>query len=304
LATPLLAQKSAPQPPVPVVQAPAPAAPVAPTTENQRLYGPGQATLVSREAAEAVLKKFRETYVNQEAPRVVIYVNRELVDLDSGLKLSGHTEHYEQTESQTHSDVTPPAATNGAPQVQVNVGGATNASSGAPAGPGTTSSTTTRTTGENTYTTTDRNAPTLADRQTVRDIERLFGRVFRNAGARLADQQVAAATLADEPGQRLVGAQAARERAALAKVADVAVEVLISSKNLTVPGVSGDQTYNVPDIQATAIRLSDAAILGQASASDVLGRDRDAGRIVRQFDVPEITEAVALALVEDMTTGH
>jgi len=70
-------------------------------------------------------------------------------------------------------------------------------------------------------------------------------------------------------------------------VADVAIEVLISSRSLTVPEVSGDATYTVPDIQATAIRLKDSAIIGQAAASDILGRDIQAGRIVKQFGVRE-----------------
>jgi len=56
----------------------------------------------------------------------------------------------------------------------------------------------------------------------------------------------------------------------------------------------------VPDIQATAIRLKDAVILGQAAASDVLGKDAQAGRMVSTYDVRDITEATALALMEDM----
>jgi hypothetical protein len=100
-----------------------------------------------------------------------------------------------------------------------------------------------------------------------------------------------------------VGDSAAKDRAALAKIADVAIEVLISSRNLTVPEVSGDKTVVVPDIQATAIRLKDSAIIGQAAASDIFGRDAQAGRIVKQFGVAEITEATALALMEDMLTG-
>lgn len=284
------AQTPAPEAPVPVVTAPTSPASVAPRTENQRLYGVDASPLVSREAAEHVIEKFRATYATGQAPRVVIYVNRQLVDFDSKLKLTKHTEHYDRTETQTTA--TPaPAPTNepGAPSVAANNGSA---------------SSTTRTSGDNVYAVEHQPAATLADRQTVRDVERLFGRVFRNAGARLADQQVATSTLGDESGQRLVGAQAARERAALGKAADIAVEVLISSRNLTVPGISSDQVYTVPDIQATAIRLSDAAIVGQASASDILGRGQDAARLVQQFDMNDITEAVALALLEDMTTGQ
>jgi len=87
-------------------------------------------------------------------------------------------------------------------------------------------------------------------------------------------------------------------------MADLAIEVLISSRALTVPEVGGDVTYTVPDIQATAIRLKDAAIVGQAAASDVLGRGAQAGRVVRDFSLQDITEATALALMEDMLTGR
>ena len=58
----------------------------------------------------------------------------------------------------------------------------------------------------------DAPAPTLADQQTVREIERLFGRAFRHGGAQLADQQVAASLLPDEPGTHLVGDRAAKDR--------------------------------------------------------------------------------------------
>jgi hypothetical protein len=126
--------------------------------------------------------------------------------------------------------------------------------------------------------------------------------VFRNGGAQLADQKVAASLLPDD-GAHLVGEGAAKDRQALANVADIAIEVLISSRNITVPEVSGDATYPVPDIQATAIRLKDAAILGQAAASDIIGKGVQAGRVVRQFGVQDITEATALALMDDMLTG-
>ena len=263
LAPLLLAQApDAPEAGVPVSR-PFPAAPSSmPADGQQRVYGPSADTLIARDTASGILENFRKAYKTDHAPRVVIYVNRALVDTASGLKLTGHTEKYDATDS-------------------------------AP----------TKTSGENTYQVKDAPAATLADQQTVREIERLFGRAFRNAGATLADQKTAAALLADNPGHRLVGDQAAKDREALANIADIAVEVLISSRNLTVPEVSGDKTYSVPDIQATAIRLKDSVIVGQAAASDVLGKDVQAGRIIRQFDVRDITEATALALMEDMLTG-
>ena len=81
------------------------------------------------------------------------------------------------------------------------------------------------------------------------------------------------------------------------------IEVLFASKNVSVPGLAGDQTYAVPDIQATALRLKDSKIIGQASSRDVLGKDQFAGQIARKFDVEEIAEATALALMEDISNN-
>ncbi len=258
----LLAQadRQPPTPP-PVVQAiQAPLPPVA-QAGPQRVYAPSGDTLIARQSADGILEGFRKLNKTDGAPRIVIYVNRALVDTATGLKLTGRSEKYYKEND------------------------------------------TVKTSGEKTYAVKDAPPPTLADQQTVREIERLFGRAFRNAGATLADQKMAVALLEDRPGHRLVGDQAAKDREAMGKIADVAIEVLISSRSLTVPEVSGDKTYSVPDIQATAIRLKDSVIIGQASASDILGRDVQAGAIMRQFGVRDITEATALALMEDMLTG-
>ncbi len=250
MATPgLLAQAgsyagaNAPTPP-PLVQAgPRAVNPVPQPGQNQRVYGPGPSagTLVAREAADGVLEGFKKVYLKDGAPRVVIYVNRALIDP-------------------------------GAKPVSENVNAASL-------------------------------APTLADQQTVRDIERYFGRAFRQAGAQLADQKIAASLLPDQAGERLLGDHAAKDRAALATVADIAIEVLISNRNLAVSQMSGDASLVVPDIQATAIRLKDSAIVGQASASDIIGKGARAGQIARQFDLGDIAEATALALMEDMLVG-
>ncbi len=239
------------------VPVPQPGQPAQPT---QRVYGPSGDTLIARQAADGVLEGFRKVYVSDGAPRVVVYVNRTLVDTTDGLKLTERTEYFDQSEEAT------------------------------------------KTSGTNIYKAKETAAPALADQQTVREVERLFGRAFRHAGAQLADQTIAASLLPDD-GAHLVGKKAAKDRKALANIADIAIEVLISSRNLTVPEISGDVSYPVPDIQATAIRLSDAAIVGQAAASDIIGKGVQAGRVIRQFSVQDITEATAIALMNDMLTG-
>ena len=244
------------------------AQPAASVAENQRLYAP-PAALIAPEAARAVVEKFKPAYEKLGRPRLVFYVNRELVAAEAALVLKSRTEKTEATRTETK----------GAAESTSEKIGATS-----------------------TYEAGAATQPTLADRQTVRDVERLFGRPFRVAGATLADQTVAAALLADRPFSHFAAADndhARKQREALVKVADVVIEVLISSRNVTVPGVAGDQTLLLPDIQATAIRLSDSTILGQATARDVLGGDRDAARL-RQIDINQVAEATALALMEDM----
>jgi hypothetical protein len=266
-----------PEHPVPVTQAPAnkgtPEQTLLsrPRSENQQIYAsPG--ALVSADSASALSEKFRGAYGQAASPRIVIYVNRALVDTSSGLRLTGRTEKYFESKS------TPKE---GDPTV------------------------TSDKSGENTYTSGDApKAPTLADQQTVREIERLFGRVFRNAGARLADQRAATALLESRPDVPLIGDQAVAERDALKQIADIAIEVLISSRSLTVTGVAGESTSTGPDIQTTAIRLSDSAILGQAASSDILGVGNSGGTIARRFTAQDITEATAFALMEDMLTGN
>jgi hypothetical protein len=293
-----------PEPPVPVVPAMPPPAAERPA-DNQQLYG-GPAPLVTPEAAKALIDKFRAAFAQNEGPRFVFYVNRELIDAESGLKLTQRVEHTEAERHDVKSDMESPAS-GGAPQTQVNVSVNGSAGNSGPAyGKGTASTNNEKVTAENTYEANTSDGSTLADRQTVRDVERLFGRPFRAAGANLADQKVAASLLADKPLDTFAagaGDQARKDRDALVNVADIAVEVLVSSRQVTVSNVSGDEVVTVPDIQATAIRLKDSAIIGQASSSDILGKDQQAGRLAQHYDVRDITEATALALMQDMLTG-
>lgn len=303
-----------PEPPVPVKQGIPPyTPPPAETPETaQRLYGPS-GTLIAPEKAKAVIDAFRGAYEKLNKPRVLFFVNRELVDENAGLKLSGRTEKTETTLSEKKASFeadpnAPKPAATASPQTQVNVALNGNAGTGdsstATPGKGSSESRTTKVSAENTYTAGEKTATSLADKQTIREVERLFGRPFRMAGAALADQKVAASLIADKPLDHFVAPtndSARKDREALAKVADVAIEVLVSSRNVKVVGVSEDKAVPVPDIQVTAIRLSDSAIIGQASSTDILGRDQQAGRIARQYDVRDITEATALALMEDMT---
>ena len=321
-----LAETETVQDPVPVTTAmPAPSAapavngiaqpaPVAPGYEyEQRLYGPSSATIISSDKANEIVQNFRAAYDKLGKPRIVFYVNRDLVDDTSGLKLTGRKEKTEATvtsrKSTFEADADANKSTGANPQTQVNVavgGGSAGGAIDSSPGHGSADSKTTTVTGENTYSSADRPASTLTDKLTTREIETLFGRPFRAAGAKLADQKTASSLVADLPMDQLNVATsdaARRDREALQKIADVAIEILVSTRNVKTVAFSGDKTTSVPDIQVTAIRLSDASVLGQASASDILGKDRAAARMASDFDARDITEATALALMEDIAQG-
>ena len=268
------------RPPVVVAPpAPPPAPPPGQVYEYDQKPAAGRAPLVTAEQAQSIIDKFKASYGKLGKPRFVVYVNRELVDENSGLKLIARTEKVDTTTTRSQE---------GKAEENAEVPG--NART----------STTEKAARENRYRNNERKENTLADRQTVRDIERLFGRPFRMAGARLADQRLATQLMPDRPLKTLAteGEQSRKDREALAKIGDVAVEILVSSKKVDVTEVSGTRTYELPDIQVTALRLSDSEIIGQASSSDVLRGHP--GLVARSHDVREVTEAVALALMEDM----
>jgi hypothetical protein len=301
-----------PQAPVPVTQGatPAPASRENYTYE-QRAYGPS-GSIVAPDKARAVLDAFRAANEKLGKPRYLIVVNRDMVE-DSGLKLSGRTERTESSRSETKSAFEtdpnapkPEASANPQTQINVAVGGgdAGGNTTATPPGKGSVDNKSTKVSAENTYTTSGKASPTLADKQTTREVERLLGRPLRYAGATLADQKSAAALMADRPLDHFTAPTdevARKDREALAKVADIVLEALVSSRPAKVVGVSSDEIVSVPDIQLTAIRLSDSAVLGQASSADVLGKDQQAGNLSKKYDIREITEATALALLEDIT---
>jgi hypothetical protein len=226
--------------------------------------------------AQAIVDDFRSNYAALGSPRILVYVNRGLMDGQSGLKLSGRSEKVDTTTTSTSA----------------NGSDATNA-------PAATQTVTTHTVANNTYSDDGKTAPTLADRQTVRDVERLIGRPLRAAGATLVDQAVAE-QLAGGRSLDSAALQSGQSRDDVSRIADVVLEVLISSRTVTVPDVAGDKTYTVPDLQVTAIRLKDAKVIGQATAADVINKAGGPGVVARNFGVSDITEATSLALMDNI----
>ena len=296
-----------PPPPPPISIAPTPAAPVEPYVYEQKST-PDRPYLVTPEQGQTVVSRFKDAYVKMGSPRFLIYVNRELVDQETGVKLSARSETTETVRG--HVGPKTSAGTSGTAHATnattaIVAGDLKKALSDPTAGSASVSGQTEKSTTKNTYRVTDRKPAQLADKQTVRDVERLFGRPLRMGGATLVDQRVATQLIGDKPLESFMasteGEAARKDREALAKVADVVLEILISSRQVTVPAASGDRVYTVPDIHATAIRLKDAKIMGQASASELIGQSQSASKAARSFGVREISEGTALALMEDMT---
>jgi hypothetical protein len=310
-AEPLRRGEPAPPPVYFVRPAPPPPAPPPPGYQYEQVAAPGRPYLVTPEQAQQVVDRFREAYAEMGNPRILIYVNRELVDQESGVRLSARTEQVQTIRGEVTQDFqadpnapAPPGRTNGTISGSVVLGNVQTGGTEYQPGRGTTSGQVDRITNRNTYRVRDRKQPTLADRQTVRDVERLLGRPLRMGGATLVDQRVAAQLIGDKPLSSFTvqteGEQARKDRESINQIADVVLEVLISSRTVAGREVSGERNHTVPDIQVTAIRLSDSKIIGQATSSDLLGPERTAWRVARNFDVREITEATALALVEDI----
>lgn len=308
-------EKGPKHPPPDIVVAP-PETPVSVERDfHQRSYAP-QPFLVDPDQANEIIEQFKKAYDKLGSPIVAMYVNRALIDQESGVRMTHHSVKTKTIRGEVHSDFEP-ADTQGAGGDQttsIHAGGdVTLHGAGrleALAGKGTIQGEVERKRETTRYEVGPAKPPSLADRQTTREVERLFGRPLRAAGVRLADQRLAAELMegrkiADLKQAALAGEgdQARKDREALAKHADVVLEVLISSRQVTAPTLTGDQIFEIPDIQATAIRLSDAQVIGQAASSDVLGQDQSARTLARRFDVRDITEATALALMEDMMLG-
>ena len=113
----------------------------------------------------------------------------------------------------------------------------------------------------------------LATQQTKREVERLFGRPLRFAGATLVD-------------------------ADLSNQSEVTFEVLISARKL-----GGENSKSVPDIQVTAIRFTDGSIIGQATVLDLFPNRKVANQQLPEYSIQQLTQATALALMKDISSS-
>ncbi len=141
---------------------------------------------------------------------------------------------------------------------------------------------------------------TPIDAQTAQEVESLFGRPFQAAGAVVADPQAAAQLIGDKQLAELTTStspQTRKVRDALAKMADAVIEIVISSKVVGQSSGTSPAT-SAPDLQATAIRLIDSRVLGQAASSDVTSTTPPA--TLSALDARDLSEPTALALMRSM----
>ena len=258
---------------------------------------PGRSILISPAQVRTIIDRFETVYPRMGSPRLLVYVNRELVDDLAGMKLLPEKDKAgaARTNSVLNLDLNPKATPSAAEDSEYDYSTFSAASKSQLQALAIAS--------EKRYPLRDHDIPTLADRQTAQEIERLFSRPFRSAGVRLNDTNAAKSLIVDSPVKSLLAPApdqtAIKNRDALKKIADVVVEILVAPHHLPLPGSTDGRTYVVPDLQATALRLSDSKIVGQVASSDILGRVFTYTN--RNFEMPEIAEITAPALMEEMT---
>jgi hypothetical protein len=136
----------------------------------------------------------------------------------------------------------------------------------------------------------------LAKTNLTEQVQRLVARPLRIAGASLVDLAIENQA---NPALRVSSLlQNEHDRDHFRRIADVVIEAHVSSRTVTVNDSSGPKTLTVPELQLTALRLSDAKIIGQISASDLLSRAGGPGYVARNFNVRDVAESTALALMD------
>ena len=117
----------------------------------------------------------------------------------------------------------------------------------------------------------------LSTRQTKREVELLFGRPLRLAGATLIDLDQT-------------------------NLPELTLEILLGEREIKVPGINGPKSHTVPDIIVTATRTTDGQVLGQATVLDLFKHQAAAARMLQRYNIQQLTEATALALMKDIAS--
>lgn len=249
-----------------------------------------------------VVEQFRDAYAKEKKPRLLLFVNRELLP-SQRLEATGKTEKSMQVKGD--------AVDGSAGNTNVQIGNNTHTSNGSgiivnpvQTGAGGEKKETTTT-----YSSTAKpnlGTPNLNEFD-ARQLQEGFRRPYFAAGARFIDQKVAASLLKNfsTTGDRFLSpptTDAERDaQAALKQSAEVAIELLARHYDVTYPTPAGDTTVHRLDLVATAYDLKNpGVILGQISSETLYGFNQPGGTRRNVTDA-EIIDQTALALMQQLT---
>jgi hypothetical protein len=254
---------------------------------------------------QVVVDQFRASYEKQQKPRILVYINRELVP-ENRLVLTARTEK----STQVKGDVTEKS---GNVNVQVGSNNTKEINSG-----GTILTINPRETGaggEKKESTSTYSAPTTDNDLGItklttfdmRQLEETFRRPYFAAGARFVDQRIAATLLRpfSTASERFLTAPTTdQEKAqfdALKQCTDIVIELLARHYEVSHPTPAGDSTIRRLDIVATAFDMKQPGlVLGQISSETLFGFNQPGGTRRPVTDL-EIIDQTALALMQQLT---
>ncbi|MFH1067625.1 MAG: hypothetical protein V1746_06960 [bacterium] len=255
---------------------------------------------------DGTVSSFRASYQKMGSPRILIYVNRSLI-AERGEMLE--TTRSEQS-VKTKGDAVLPEPSQAA--VQVGSGNQATQEAGIPPLPKTSGKGGERLVSES-HSQRVNAASDLGTGQTTqydaRQIEETFQKPFFDAEAKLVDQKIAELALKKLPNADsnfLTAPQTDKEREqieALRQSADIAVEILIRSKSVTIPQVSGkDKVETRLEVVATVTQLKDGVKLAQINSDTLFGFNRRDGKAkearAARVTSAEIVEQTALAVMQ------
>jgi hypothetical protein len=221
----------------------------------------GLPPLIREDKAQQIVNFFKDVYPEMGTPRILIYVDPETVDAD---KITHHRLVIDKLDPYTTKK-------NQIKQIASEIRDS-------------------------------QIVPTTPDPAMVYDVGHLFARPFRAAGALIVSDKTAKQLTKGQPVGELIGLtntpEAQVRREVLGGGADVVVEIEIFMRSIGIASISGQQTLSIPELTVTAISLRDGKIVGTASSSDVtknISLER-----MGVMDVRQLTEATALALMNDM----
>ncbi|NJK92477.1 MAG: hypothetical protein HC904_11980 [Blastochloris sp.] len=248
---------------------------------------------------QEILEQFSEAYTKAGKPRLLLYVNRRLLNEQGELLEVASL----NTSTQIKGDSVPLPSTT----VQV---GSDNQSNPGPATPSGQGGERRETTSLSVRTGTERPlGVSPVTESEARAIEEAFQKSFFEARARLVDQSIASLALRplEKTGENFLTPvkvdQESRELASLRQSTDIVIEILARNQKVRLAQPSGnDLIEDRISLIATATQLKDGIKLAQISSDTLFGFNERQGerneRRFREVSRQEILDQTALALMQ------